>query len=377
MATFLQWANGSMKKAYKEFVFFSAGPVGDHVIMIDFANRFFESSGIPSRIIMKHPNAFLRDFAAPYYDHISYLEFKGWSGKLAMLWLALSSIVVPRIYVNVLPIIVPKYYKVFAYFIRFCTRSRFVGYNLEGSKSFPKGKGSSYFLGKEHQIEAKIDTNLFWQEANRMLSFLGYKEVDRPPRIDCIDDQRLLEEFDLGKGAYLVFHLAASHSDRSFPEDKWNRILRELRTRLPETKFVFTGAVGDRKFIEDCLGDISRDGMIMACGKATTQELLTLHKYAVCNVTVHTGNAHFINMLHVPTVTLNIRGVYFFHFYYNEKGTELVSEKDCTCDPFERECTMIPYKGKDYMACLFNIPEENVVQTILKRAGSLSSSDLL
>lgn len=357
-----------MKKAYKEFVFFSAGPVGDHVILIDFANRFFESSGIPSRIIMKHPNAFLRDFALPYYDHISYLEWKGWRGKLEMIKLALSSILTPRMYINVLPIVTPRYYKWFSYFIRFCTRSRFVGYNLEGSRNFPQGRGSSSFLGKKNYIKAEIDKNLFWQEANRMLVFLGCEEVMRLPRIDCIDDPSLLAEFGLSKGTYIVFHLAASHADRSFPEDKWNRIISELRMRLPDTPFVFTGAAGDRVFIENSLGSISRKHMIIACGKAGTQQLLTLHKHAQANVTVHTGNAHFINMLHVPTVTLNIKGVYFFKFFYNKKGVELVSEKGCTCDPYERECTMVPYNGKEYMACLFNIPEEEVIEAVLKEA---------
>ena len=354
-----------MTKSYKEFVFFSAGPVGDHVILIDFANRFFESSGIPSRIIMKHPNPFLRDFALPYYDHISYIEWKGWSGKWEMLKLALSSIFMPRIYVNVLPIIVPRYYKLFALFIRFCTRSRFVGYNLEGSRNFPLGKGSSYFLGKDNYIKADIDKNLFWQEANRMLTFLGYKEIMRPPRIDCIDDETLLSGFDLKKHGYIALHLAASHIDRSFPEDKWNRIVRVLREKLPDAPLVFTGSAGDRAFIERCLEGIPEENIILACGKATTQQLLTLHKYAKVNLTVHTGNAHFINMLHVPTVTINIKGVYFFHFYYNENGVELVSEKDCTCDPYERECTLIPYKGNEYMACLFNIPEEEVTDAVV------------
>jgi ADP-heptose:LPS heptosyltransferase len=355
-------------KQYKEFVFFSAGPIGDHVILIDFANRFFESTGTPSRIIMKHPNPFLRDFSLPYQDHISYLEFKGLKEKMRVFLFCLTSIFIPRLYVNVLPIPPPRYYVLFAYFIRFFTISRFVGFNLENSRNFPLGKGSSSFLGKKNYIEAQIDRNLFYEEANRMLAFLGYKEIMRSPYIDYIEDQALLFQFRLQKGAYLVFHLAASHVDRSFPEDRWNVIISELRAKLPSLPFVFTGAEGDRKFVETCLGGISREHMIIACGKASTQQLLTLHKHAKVNITVHTGNAHFINMLHVPAITLNIRGVYFFHFYYNEKGVELVSTKDCRCDPFERECTMIPYKGKEYMACLFNIPAEEVVEAILQKA---------
>jgi ADP-heptose:LPS heptosyltransferase len=282
-----------------------------------------------------------------------------------MLQLAFSSIFVPRIYVNVLPIVTPTYYKLFAYFIRFCTRSRFVGFNLEGSRNFPIGKGSSFFLGKENYITAEIDTNLFQEEANRMLTFLGYSINNRPPEIKYVQDLAVLEKFSLTKGNYTVIHMAASHADRSFSPDKWNRIIARLRKELPTVPFVFTGSESDGNFIEKCLENIPKQYMVLAYGKATTQQLLTLHANAKLNVTVHTGNAHFINMLHVPTLTLNIKGVYFFKFFYNEHGEELVSTKDCTCDPYERECTMIPYKGQEYMACLYNIDEADVISKVL------------
>ncbi len=367
MAIFQQWDLGSMKtkNSFKEFVFFSAGPVGDHVILIDFAHRFFESSGIPSCIIMKHPNPFLRDFALPYYDCIRYEEFPGFQGKVALVYLMFSSIFVKRCFINVLPIPAPTYYKVFAYFIRFCTRSRFVGFNLEASRNFPQGKGSSVFLGKENYIDAQINKNIFHEEANRMLAFLGFPEIQRAPSLAYIEDKKSILNNSLISRRYIVFHLAASHVDRSFPEDKWNRIIKAVQEKLPNTPLVFTGSEKDRYFIETCLGDISRTHIILACGSSSTQQLLTLHANALLNVTVHTGNAHFINMLHVPTLTLNIKGVYFFKFYYNELGRELVATEGCTCDPFERECTMIPYKGKEYMACLFNIKEENIVENII------------
>lgn len=355
------------EKKIKEFVFFSAGPVGDHVILVDFADRFFEASGVSSTIIMKHPSSFLEDFITPYKDHVSFLRFTGLKGKISLIKFIISSIFIPRCYVNVLPIIPPLYYKLFAYFIRFCTRSRFVGFNLEGSKSFPAGKGSSYFLGKNNLIDARIDKNLFYQEANRMLLFLGYKENMRPPYIKCIEDKKLLTDFSLAENSYLVMHLAASHPDRSFPSDKWNRIIKALQKELPEASIIFTGSSQDKEFLEACLEGVEQERICRVYGKATAQQLLTLHTQAKLNVTVHTGNAHFINMLHVPVVNINIKGVFFFKFFYNEKETELVSKKECTCDPYERNCTMLPYKGEKYMACLFNIPEEEVIKTITLR----------
>jgi ADP-heptose:LPS heptosyltransferase len=227
------------------------------------------------------------------------------------------------------------------------------------------GRGSSCFLGRSNYISAEIDKNIFYQEANRMLAFLGFKEVPRAPRIDFIKDDSVLKQYALTPKEYVVIHLAASHVDRSFPEDKWHRVIKSVQEHLRDVTLVFTGSEKDTKFVEDCLGDLPREHVILACGRASTQQLLTLHAEAILNVTVHTGNAHFINMLHVPTITLNIKGVYFFKFFYNEKGVELVSAKDCTCDPYERDCTMIAYKGNEYMACLYNIGEQDVVKEVV------------
>lgn len=353
-------------KKYEKFIFFSAGPVGDHIILIDFANRFFASSGITSTIIMKHPNQFLADFSIPYQDHIDYIYFSGLSGFFQMASLAVKSIFFKYCYINVLPIPAPRYYKAFAFFISFFTRSRFVGFNLEGSRNFPKGKGSSSFLGKENYLETQTDKNIFYEEADRMLKFLGFKELNTLPYLEYVNHSEVLLNNNLEENNYLVFHLCSSHPDRSLPVDRWNKIILELRKRLKGVTFVFTGAKNDEKFILESIKDISGNNLLL-CGALNTQELLTLHAKAKLNVTVHTGNAHFINMLHVPTVNLNIKGIYFFKFYYNEKSVELVAGEGCTCDPYERECSMVNYKGVEYMSCLFNIKDEDVIKAVIQK----------
>lgn len=353
-------------KKYNEFVFFSAGPVGDHALLIDFANRFYESTETPSIIIMKHPNSFLRDMAIPYYGHISYIDFPKIKGIMEMFSLAITSIWKKRCYVLVLAIPSPLYFKLFAYFIRFCTVSRFVGFNLEGSRNFPFGKGSSYFLGKKNYIPANVDKELFYEQANRMLAFLGYEKISRLPELLFIDNLSFLHNSKLVHGEYLVVHMCSSHTDRSFPVDKWQSILKEINMKLPGVTIVCTGSPKDRVFIEEALFFVDSQSVRIFCG-ISLQDLLTVHAHARLNVTVHTGNAMLINMLHVPTVTINIKGIHMFKYYYNEKGTEIVSTEGCTCDPYERQCTMVIYNNVEYMSCLFNIPLEKVVETIIKK----------
>lgn len=355
-------------KKYSKFIFFSAGPVGDQAIAIDTANRFFESTGISSYIIAKHPNPFLSDLVTPYKDHIEEIKVKGYKGILSLALIAVKSVYSPYCYILILGIALPWYMKLFAYFIRFCSRSRIVGLNSLSGFYLPGGPvPSAIFLGKDNYIPAQAEVLSFAEQANNMLEFLGYPKIERPPQLTYIPQESFLGKYNLVKDEYIVFHLVPSHRYRSFHPDRWNSIIKELRKALPDTTFVFSGADTDRTFVEECLRDISRENTIDLCKRTSMQELLTLYSYARLSVTVHTGNAMILNMLHVPVVVVNMKGPYMFNYFFNEKATILVSKKDCTCDPLDVKCTMIPYKGESYMACVWNIKDEEVINSILEK----------
>ncbi len=347
--------------------FLSAGPVGDHALIIDYANRFFESSGTASTILMKHPNPFLRDMAIPYYDHISYIGFAGWGGKVETFLFVLSSLWIRRCYVLVLPIPPPRYLKIFAYFIRFCTRSRIVGLDSMCGFSLPGGPFSSAdFVGERNFIPAHVDTELYYEEANRMLEFLGYTPIERFPKLDYVASPQILERYELSGRDYIALHIRASGPDRSLPSDRWNAILRHVSEKLPNIIFAFTGTKEDMPFIEESIRGIPTE-KVRFIVNVKMQELLTVYANAALSVTVHTGNAHLINMLHVPAVIVNFKGVHMFRFSYNEKAKELYSPLGCTCHPLERKCSMVEYKGKEYMACLFNIEDQEIIATIMAK----------
>jgi ADP-heptose:LPS heptosyltransferase len=253
----------------------------------------------------------------------------------------------------------------FAYFIRFCTRSRFVGLTSLCGFSSPVGpKQSATFLGKGNYLDARVDTQLFYEQANNLLEFLGYKKVDRVPTLTFQEDTAVFSKFALTKGGYIVFHLVASSEDKSLPTDRWNRIIQEVRDKHPEYAIVFTGAKNDYKFVKECLGDIPESDIVNACGDVGMAGLLTLYKNAKVTVSVHTGNAILVNMLHVPTVMVNMRGVYMFKYHYNKKSIDCTGVEGCTCNPLERHCAMTPYKGKEYMACVFSNNDALILEQI-------------
>lgn len=364
--------NNQKASKYDAFVFFSAGPVGDQAIAVDYANRFFEASGKHSFIISKHPNAFLSDLLTPYYDHIQEIKVKGRTGIFSLMKLMFRSIYHPYCYVLALPIALPTYMKVFAYFIRFCTRSRMIGLNsLSGFYMKGGPVESAMFLGKSNYISANVENKSFTDQANDLLEFLGYPRINRPPTLAYVPQLSFLSECRLEPSEYLVFHLVASHSYRSLPPDRWNNIIKELRKKLPEVNFVFSGASQDKSFIDECLEGISKDHIINLCRKTTMQELLTLYASARLTLAVHTGNSMILNMLHVPAVIVNMKGPFMYNYFFNKKAKILISKKDCTCHPFDVKCTQIFYNEKPYMACVYNTSNEEIISTTVEYYNSL------
>lgn len=354
-------------KKYSQFIFFSPGPVGDHLVTVDFANHFFESTGVPATILVKHPMKFLRDLSIPYDDHITYLGFTKIKGVAKIALLALKSIFVRNCYVLIFPVPLPKYLLFFCYFIRFFTLSRVVGFNHEGTKFFPIGKGYASQLGENNCIP--LEAEMFYHSANKMLVFLGYKAITRTPFLKHVETSSVYSKLALLKGKYIAMHIVPSYKFRSLPIDRWNNIIKELLTELPNVKIVLTGSRKDASYIQSCIEGLPMDNLVVAAGanELCAQELLTLYANAKVNVTVQTGNGLIINMLHVPTVVVNIKGTAMFYYDFNEKAKILFSKKDCICDPFRTSCNFIQYKGGEYMACIFNIPNEEIVkETLLK-----------
>lgn len=349
---------------YSQFVFLSAGPVGDHALIIDWVSRFYESTSVPSTIILKHPNPFLIDLVVPYKDHISQIGFSGWRGKVQTAMFVLTSLWKRRCYVLVLPIPPPRYLKVFAYYIRFFTRSRIVALESQCGFSIPGGPVSSAsFVGSANYIPANVDTELYYEEANRMLKFLGYSPVSRVPFLSHIENPLILKEYMLDEVPYIVFHIRASGPDRSLPKERWQHICRSTLDLFPEANIVFTGASSDRAFIDEVASNLPKNRIRYVIA-VSAQKLLTVYAHARVNVTVHTGNAHLINMLHARAVTVNFKGVHMFRFSYNPNGRELFSQEGCTCHPLERKCSVVEYKGQGYMACLFNLKDEDILREI-------------
>ncbi len=355
---------GQIKK-YSNFIFFSPGPVGDHLVTIDFANHFFEATGLNSTILVKHPNKFLRDLSLPYDDHIDYVGITSLGGILKTVWLSIKSIFQKNCYILIFPIPLPLYLLIFCKFIRYFTRSRVVGFNHEGTKFFPVGKGYRKDLGEENTIPLLAEP--FYMSANEMLEFLGYKSINRVPNLEYIYNENIFSKLNIQKGKYIAMHVVPSYKFRSLPTDRWNYIIKELLNKLQGVKIVLTGAKGDMDFINECISDLPKENIVIAVGKTDTQELLTLYANAKVNVTVQTGNGLIINMLHVPTVVVNIKGTAMFYYDFNEKAKILYSTKDCICDPFRTSCNFIKYKGGEYMACIFNINDEDVINETISR----------
>jgi ADP-heptose:LPS heptosyltransferase len=206
----------------------------------------------------------------------------------------------------------------------------------------------------------------FTPSANRILTFLGYKAIPWTPQLLFSQDNSVFEKHGLIKNTYLVFHITPSGWFRSLPAGRWNEIIKHV---LQETDYsiVFTGSPKDALFIKECLEGIDSPKVKMLAGVLSTGELLTVYQHAHVAVVVQTGNGLIVNMQHVKTVIVNIKGTTMFDYTFNKQAINLHSPKDCTCNPFETECTVLPYNGRFYMACIFNLTNEEIIRAIMKQ----------
>jgi ADP-heptose:LPS heptosyltransferase len=355
---------------FKEFVLFSAGPLGDHAIELDYANRFYESTDIPSVIVYKNNYSFLKDLALPYLDHVSRINYQSISGKLSLGLLVLSSIFRPRCFILWVPIRYPASMKAIVYFIRFLTVSRFVG--LDVNEKTPYGdfskKSSLYFLGKKNLIRLNSHSELFYEQENRMLTFLGFDPVLHVPKLEYVFQPQVFEKLDLSS-PYIAVHLVGSAGDRSLPVQRWRSILIEIQKQNPGYLFLFTGSEKDKTFIEEVLAVLSPHTYKNTGGKVNLQELLTLYAKAACCLTVHTGNAMFINMLHARSVVVNIVGNYMYQYHFNQHAIVLFEKRRCICNRESIDC-FIDINGKKYMKCMYDILDENIVQAVNRQINT-------
>lgn len=353
---------------YREFVFFSAGPLGDHAIELDYANRFFESTSIPSVIIYKHNFSFLKDLSIPYEDHVRKINYESVLGVATLVYLLLSSIIIPRCYVLWVPIRYPLSMRIIAYFIRFCTRSRFVG--LDVHEQTPYGDFSQTsslgFLGNHNIIPLRSHSELFYEQENRLLSFLGYAPVDRRPILKYVHQAHVFKALNIDK-PYIAVHLVGSAQDRSLPLERWQHILEEIHQRLPDHMFVFTGSSKDQQYIEGAWSSLPERVRISVAGRVAIQELLTIYAEADCCLTVHTGNAMFINMLHARSVVTNIVGNYMYQYHFNPNAIVLFEKKNCICSRESIECFYY-IDNTRYARCLYDIPDEKIISSVVLQA---------
>ena len=350
-------------KKYQNFVFFSAGPIGDHVLLLDVAYHFYKATGIPSKILVKNQNHFINDLSKPYSAFVTTINAKKFSNK-ELLIVLFQSIFVRNCFVLFFPIPAPFYLKAFAWCVRFCTLSRIIGFNLEGTRSFPLHTGYSTWLGEHNTVPLLAEP--FTASANRILTFLKYKQIDWTPHLLYTENDSVFTKYNLIKNNYIVFHITPSGIFRSLPVDRWNSVIKAVLEKT-NVSVVFTGSDKDKTFITEALFGIQSERIQVLAGVLPTNELLTLYHGARVAVVVQTGNGLIVNMQHVPTVIVNIKGTVMFDYSFNKKAINLYSKKDCTCNPFETECTVLPYKGKFYMACVFNLKNEEIVSAILTK----------
>ncbi len=272
------------KKNSARLILLNASPIGDHVLLLDLADRFYLSAGIPTTMFIKHNFAFLRDLSKGY-PFIECVDFSSISGKLRFIGEFFQSMIRKTYLVYFLPIPLKRYLRLAGDAFHYLTRTDVI------SLVYP---GMEHYVPKGIHIKADINDKFFYEQSNEILEKIGFKPVLESPHFRFIKDESVKKRYTLRDG-YIVVHPTPSHDDRRISNDTWKEVFAEAQKE--KRQIVFTGVKKDEEYIDSLAAFLPKDSFMKVIG-APAQDLVNIFFFAEKLFMVHTGPTHIAAGLH-------------------------------------------------------------------------------
>ena len=304
-----------MKKQNKsKLILLNASPLGDHVLLLDLAERFYLSENINTVMFIKHNFKFLSELSLGYKDFIKCIDFNTFYGKLYFVYMFLKSIFIRNYLIYFLPIPYKKYLILIGEIFNRFTRCMVVSQEYKYREK--------YIPGGIH-IKATINDKYYYEQSNNILKTLGFKEVESIPDFKFIKDESIKERFNLNK-KYLVIHPTPSHPERRVSKDKWKEVFNYAKEN--NYLIVFTGIKKDEEYIDELAKDLDKESFIKIIN-AKAQDLVNVFYFSEELFMVHTGPTHIATALHKKMVVFCNLWLKQFDMSYNENArVEILSK---------------------------------------------------
>lgn len=274
-----------MKKENKsKLILLNASPIGDHVLLLDLAERFYLSEGVKTVMFIKHNFKFLSELSLGYKDFIKCVDFNTFSGKLYFVYMFLKSIFIKNYLVYFLPIPHKKYLIVMGEMFNRFTRCIVISQEYKDMQKYiPSGI----------HIKASVNDKYYFEQSDNILKTLGFKEIESIPDFKFIKDESVKERFGLNK-KYLVIHPTPSHPERRVSLDKWQEVFNYAKEN--QYLIAFTGIKKDEEYIDELSKDLDK-GSFVKIINAKAQDLVNVFYFAEELFMVHTGPTHIATAL--------------------------------------------------------------------------------
>lgn len=297
-----------------KLILLNASPVGDHVVLLDLAHRFYLSNNIKSIMFIKHNFVFLRDLGLGYSNFIEFVDFNKISGKLKFLFMCIHSLFYKDIIIYFLPIIYKKYLIIIGNIFNYFTRCKVISLEYKGLENYiPKGI----------HIKANISNMYYWEQSNNILRVLGYKETEESPHFLFIDDKNIKDRLNI-KNKYIVIHPTPSKIERKLEDKDWQEVFKNISK---EHDIVFTGSNKDKEYLYYLSKYLINNNNIHVLIDLNGQDLINIFDKAEYLYMVHTGPTHIATALHKKMKVFAHLWLKQFDMSYNKNAEVIILSK--------------------------------------------------
>lgn len=147
---------------------------------------------------------------------------------------------------------------------------------------------------------------------------------------------------------FIILSIVSMSESRMLPLDFWQKIIKTLNEKYPDSYLLFVGANKDFDYIESFINKICQNtNCINFAGKSNATILTNLMKKAKLMIAVETGTVHIANLVNCPTICFS-NGLYYgryhpykegcVHYIYPTKFLEYIESKE-----FDKERTYLGY----------------------------------
>lgn len=305
-----------MMKHNSKLILLNASPLGDHVLLLDLAERFYISGQIKTVMFIKHNFKFLSELSAGYREHVRCIDFNTMYGKFYFVFMYIHSILNKNYLVYFLPIPYKKYLLYTGNLFHYLTRCVVLSQEYKDMEAYiPKGI----------HIQASIHTKYYYEQSNDILERLGFDRVESVPQFKCIQDIGRIEPYGLLEGAtkdipkkYIVVHGTPSHIERRIKKEIWSEVFAYAQEK--HYRIVFTGIKKDEGYIDQLARGLPPQDFVKVID-ADAQSLVNIFYFAEELFMVHTGPAHIAAALGKKLTVFCHLWLRQFDFSFNTNAT--------------------------------------------------------